>query len=694
VLDLTRRAAPRILCALAFILIFFSSSVAAGAGESPSAAQQFVPPPWLDADIGAPGLAGSSSESGGTFAVKGAGADIWGTADQFHFVYQTLSGDLDVRAQVVGLQNVRAATKGGVMIRESLAANAPHGAMFASSLNGLAFHRRASPGAITTSTEGGASTVPVWVRLTRAGNLFCSYVSLDGAIWTLVGTETIPMAPSVYVGLAVTSHTNTKLATVSFADVSLQEVAPAAASPWVRRDIGSPALAGRSSDAAGTFSVTGAGVDIWGRADQFHFVYQPVDGDLEITARVATVQRAHAWSKAGVMIRGALTGGAAQASMFGSAAKGWAFHRRLVEGGLSLSSPGDLTAVPGWVRLVRNGDDFSAYASTDGNTWTLIGTETIVMPIRVFVGLAGTSHNASLTSTATLDDLTIAQTSVANVPPTISVTSPLSGASYTAPASITVDATAADADGTISSVEFFANGQAIGSDSSAPYTVTWTSAAAGTYTITARATDNQGAVTTSSGVAVTVNPAANVAPTVSISSPTTGATYTAPGSIAITASAADSDGTVSLVEFYRDTTLIGSDTMSPYTFTWSGAAAGTYSLTARATDNAGGMRTSTAVSVTVNPAAPQQTTVIFVASTDHNTNVDSYSVKILRASDPPTGTPVATTGLGKPVVVNNEISVNISSTIDPLAAGSYYAVVTAINTGGSTAGTQSANFTK
>ena len=149
---------------------------------------------------------------------------------------------------------------------------------------GLAFHRRASAGALTTATAGGDSTLPVWVRLTRAGNLFCSYISLDGATWVLVGTETIPMAPSVYVGLAVTSHANTKLATVSFSDVSAEDVAPGPASPWSRGDVGSPALAGGSSEASGTFSVTGGGVDIASRSDQFHFVYQPFDGDLQITA--------------------------------------------------------------------------------------------------------------------------------------------------------------------------------------------------------------------------------------------------------------------------------------------------------------------------------------------------------------------------------------------------------------------------
>ncbi|MCR5889841.1 Ig-like domain-containing protein [Hymenobacter sp. J193] len=91
----------------------------------------------------------------------------------------------------------------------------------------------------------------------------------------------------------------------------------------------------------------------------------------------------------------------------------------------------------------------------------------------------------------------------------------------------------------------------------------------------------------------------NTPPTVSLTSPTSGATFTAPASITITANAADANGTVSKVEFYRGTTLLGTDTSAPYSYTWTGVAAGSYSITAKATDNQGAVTTSAAVSVTV-----------------------------------------------------------------------------------------------
>jgi hypothetical protein len=92
---------------------------------------------------------------------------------------------------------------------------------------------------------------------------------------------------------------------------------------------------------------------------------------------------------------------------------------------------------------------------------------------------------------------------------------------------------------------------------------------------------------------------ANTLPTVSITSPANGATFTAPASITINATASDSDGTVSKVDFYRSATLLGTDTVSPYSYPWSSVAAGSYILTAKVTDNDGATTTSTAVNITV-----------------------------------------------------------------------------------------------
>ena len=99
----------------------------------------------------------------------------------------------------------------------------------------------------------------------------------------------------------------------------------------------------------------------------------------------------------------------------------------------------------------------------------------------------------------------------------------------------------------------------------------------------------------------------NKAPTVSLSSPANGATFTAPAALTLTATAGDADGSVTKVDFYSGNSLLGTDTTAPYSFDVSGLAAGTYSLTAVATDNAAASTTSAPISITVNPAAPPST---------------------------------------------------------------------------------------
>ena len=200
-----------------------------------------------------------------------------------------------------------------------------------------------------------------------------------------------------------------------------------------------------------------------------------------------------------------------------------------------------------------------------------------------------------------------------NVAPSVSLTAPANGASYIAPASITLTANAADADGTIQKVEFFQGGSTlIATLSAAPYTYTWSGVATGSYTLTARATDNAGATTTSAAVNISVAP--NGAPTVSLTSPANGATYSAPASITLSASAADADGSIQKVEFFRDgSTLIATVTATPYTYTWSNVTAGSYALSAKATDNLGASSTSTAVNITVS--APQQ--ALYYIHPDH-----------------------------------------------------------------------------
>ena len=185
-----------------------------------------------------------------------------------------------------------------------------------------------------------------------------------------------------------------------------------------------------------------------------------------------------------------------------------------------------------------------------------------------------------------------------NSRPTVTLTQPSNGATFTAPAAVNLAATASDTDGTVTKVEFFNGTTKLGEDTTAPYSFAWSGVGIGTYSLTARATDDLGGVTTSLASTITVT-SGNAAPMVSITAPVDAAIFTWKPSITISASASDPDGTVTKVEFRDGTTLLGTDTSAPYSFTWKNVPPGTHSLTARATDNAGAATTSSPVGINV-----------------------------------------------------------------------------------------------
>ena len=181
-------------------------------------------------------------------------------------------------------------------------------------------------------------------------------------------------------------------------------------SPWTSEDIGAFTIAGSSRYQGGTFTIAGGGTDIWSRSDEFRYVYQPLVGDGEIVARVASQTATNSWSKSGVMIKESATAGAKYAAIAVTPANGLHFQYNF---------NGDAGAHPysfpnGWMKLVRTGDLFSAYRSGDGVTWTPAGSTTLPMAQQVTIGLFVTSHAESQLCTSTFDHVSVTS---ANPPP-------------------------------------------------------------------------------------------------------------------------------------------------------------------------------------------------------------------------------------------------------------------------------------
>jgi hypothetical protein len=190
-----------------------------------------LPSPWNEGDIGTGGLAGSATFENNTFTVNGSGNDIWFNADGLHYVYQQLSGDGTIVARVGGVQNTNAWAKAGVMMRDSLAAGAKEASMTVSAASGTVFiFRTASDGASDGAFASGAA--PLWVKLIRSGSLFTGYQSGDGTTWTQVGSQSISMGSTIYVGLAVTAKNNAALNTSTFSDVSISAAAASASTTF------------------------------------------------------------------------------------------------------------------------------------------------------------------------------------------------------------------------------------------------------------------------------------------------------------------------------------------------------------------------------------------------------------------------------------------------------------------------------
>lgn len=364
-----------------------------------------LPSGWTGGDIGSVGLAGSASESGGTYTISGSGADIWNTADAFQYVSQSLTGDGEIRARVTSQTNTHQWAKAGVMIRESTAANSAHGMMVITPGNGFAFQYRTMTGGTSSHTAGPALNAAPnnWVRLTRSGTLLTAYVSANGTAWTQVGTATISMASTVRAGLAVTSTNNSALSTATFDNVT---VTPYPA-PWLTSDIGSPGLAGRAEYFNNTHTVMGAGT-LGGTTDSYRYVYQSLSADGSIVARVSALQNTGTSARVGVMIRDNLTNNAAMASLSVNGSGAWRWQRRTTAGGsVSTTNSSSGTAPNLWVRLVRSGNTITASRSTNGTSWTTIGSVTITMATNCYVGLEVASGSTTTTNTSSFDNVTV-----------------------------------------------------------------------------------------------------------------------------------------------------------------------------------------------------------------------------------------------------------------------------------------------
>jgi hypothetical protein len=239
--------------------------------------------------------------------VRGAGGDIWGAADAFHFVYRPArTDDAQILARVDDLQNTNPFAKAGVMLRASLDPSAATVILDAKPNGEIEFMARSADGAQMSYIGGAFVTLPAWLRLTwqqPSSDPIVSalaWVSQDGVSWSqIVGyAEFTYGASGIDAGATVTSHDASQLNTAHFQSLS------AFGSAQTSTDVGATGLPGNvSADISGAFVVEGAGADIWGPADAFQFVHLRVAGFFDATYRVTRLDDTSPFAKAGLMFR-------------------------------------------------------------------------------------------------------------------------------------------------------------------------------------------------------------------------------------------------------------------------------------------------------------------------------------------------------------------------------------------------------
>jgi regulation of enolase protein 1 (concanavalin A-like superfamily) len=753
--------------------------------SQPAVVPLTAPASFQSTDIGAPSIKGSMSYQQGTYTVKAGGADIAGASDQFHFVYQQVSGDVDVIARVQSLTNSNGWAKAGVMIRETLTAGSRHASAVSTYQYGYRFQRRADTGGLSDSTIGPGAGRPGWVRLVRSGSQIESFYSANGTSWTSMGVDAIPMADAVYVGLAVTSHRTTRATTAIFDNLRVTKSGTASnQSPLVA--LTAPAH-GATFTAGTNVSVSAAASDGDGTISRVEFfagstligsdatapyavTWQVPSGTYSLTAAAVDNDGARTTSASVTISAGAATNPPPVVTLTAPANGASYIAPATIAVSATATDANGIARVEFYRGTTLLATDTS---SPYGYSWTGVAAGTYAVRAVAYdnAGASGSSATANVTVTAATTGIPAPWTAADIGSPALAGSSTYSSGVFAVDAAgndiwntadqfrFIYQAVSGDVEivarvDSLTVVDPFTNAGVMIRASLAAGSMHGYTSETGSYGVYFRrrlttggtTTSNQGAVvpapiwvrlvrqgttvtsyssttgtswtligsqtialgaTAYVGLAVSshnaatrtsarfsnvrvTTPSGNQPPTVSLTTPASGATYTAPASVAFAATASDPENSLARVEFYSGSTLLYTDTTAPYGYTWSSVPAGSYSVRAVAYDTSGASASSATRSVTVSggtTSAPRA--VVFQASTDHATLVSRYELRIFASgANVLTAVPLVTSDLGKPSPASNgEITVDRATVFSALAIGNYVAAVRAVGSGGTSTST-------
>ncbi len=241
-------------------------------------ADDSLPVPWDGMDIGSASTVGSSLADGPTFTVRAGGGGLGGASDQFHYVYQSVTGDFSLVARVTSETGLDDAAKAGLMIRDALATTSSFVAIVRTLRAGVLEQYR-TPCFPTTGVEATSAPSANWLRLVKRGTRVTGYIATDvngsPGPWKKVGGDEPTATGLVYVGLCVTGHAPGAPGAAVFSHVALST------GPQPALDNGTYAIVPASAPAL-TLTAKGAGVGLAAQSNQAWVFTDKGGGEYDI----------------------------------------------------------------------------------------------------------------------------------------------------------------------------------------------------------------------------------------------------------------------------------------------------------------------------------------------------------------------------------------------------------------------------
>jgi regulation of enolase protein 1 (concanavalin A-like superfamily) len=348
-------------------------------------------------DIGVEGSGSSANYDSekDMFQISTAGGQIWGTKDDFNYVYREIAGDVEATVKISSVIASDKSGQAGIMFRETEDEGSRHAFLTVSAFKGVAFERRTQPDSGTVRSGKGNVSAPIWLRLIKEGTYLSAYYSEDGDNWSFLSEDIIDFPDTIFIGLAVAANGADETVEADFEEFNIVELnSQAATETFISADIGKVGINGDAlyDPTSDSFLIEASGGDIGHVRDAFHYVYREVSGDFESIAKIESLVAEEDWAKAGLMVRESLLPNSPYFAIFMAQNVGIVHQNRNTYSGNTDWSKVDNVNTPFWVKISRSGNMYRDFYSLDGVSWTLMNETILELSDPLYVGIALTSH--------------------------------------------------------------------------------------------------------------------------------------------------------------------------------------------------------------------------------------------------------------------------------------------------------------